>query len=291
MIRSMTGFGSASVQVGNKTILVEIKSVNSKFFDLNLRLPSVFRDKDLELRTELNRTIERGKVECTVVVESPDTTKRASFNMDLIDSYHKDLKALQKKLKLKDTPDMLRTLLSMPDVLVSEKQAADPAHWEALQEAMKKAVSSFNGFRKKEGKTLSKDLEERIRNIVSLKEKLTPFEKARIEAVRKRLRQSLEETMQSNEIDRNRFEQELIFYLEKLDVTEEKVRLSSHCDFFLKTMSDEESSGKKLSFIAQEIGREINTIGSKANDADMQRMVVAMKDELEKVKEQVLNII
>lgn len=287
----MTGFGSASVQVGNKTILVEIKSVNSKFFDLNLRLPSVFRDKDLELRTELNRAIERGKVECTVVVESPDTNRRASFNMELLASYHKDLKAVQKKLKLKDTPDLLRMLLNMPDVLVSEKQSAEPAEWEALQEAVSKAVSSFNSFRKKEGKTLSKDLEERVKSIISLKEQLTPFEKSRIESVRKRLRQSLEEIMQANEIDRNRFEQELIFYLEKLDVTEEQVRLASHCDFFLKTMKDEESSGKKLSFIAQEIGREINTIGSKANDADMQRMVVAMKDELEKVKEQVLNII
>ncbi|MFM7217063.1 MAG: YicC/YloC family endoribonuclease [Bacteroidota bacterium] len=291
MIRSMTGFGSAAVRIGNKTIQAEIKSVNSKFFDLSLRLPSAFKDKELELRSELNRLIERGKVECTVSIDSPGPVRRASFNVELLADYHKDLKALQKKLKIKDAPDMMRMLLAMPDVMVTEKNGFDETEWEGLRKAIDEAASAFDSFRKKEGKALQKDLVNRIHSIQKAMGNLEPFEKNRIESVRKRLRQGLEDTIQKDEIDRNRFEQELIYYLEKLDITEEKVRLASHCEFFLKTMNEELSSGKKLSFIAQEIGREINTMGSKSNDADMQRIVVEMKDDLEKVKEQVLNVI
>lgn len=287
----MTGFGSATVQSGRKTFTVEIKSVNSKFFDLTLRLPSSFKDKELDLRGELNRQIERGKVECNVNIESQDIQPRASINIDLLKTYHGELKKVQKALKLKESPDMLRMLLAMPDVLITEKAAVSEDDAKALQQALEKAIAAFDTFRKKEGKALSKDLEHRIREILGLMEKIEPFEKARIEQVRKKLRSNLEEALQSNEIDRSRFEQELIYYLEKFDVTEEKVRLASHCDFFLKTLKEEPSGGKKLSFISQEIGREINTIGSKSNDAEMQRIVVAMKDELEKIKEQVLNII
>ncbi len=291
MIRSMTGFGSASVQVGNKTILAEIKSVNSKFFDLSLRLPSVFREKELEIRTELNRTIERGKVECTVSIESPEEQRRATFNIELLKAYHEELKTVQQALNLKETPELLRTLLNMPDVMVTEKNGLSEEDWKALQQALQGATKAFDVFRQKEGSTLKVDLEQRVVAIRDNMVRLEPFEKSRIEQVRKKLQTSLEEFVQVSEIDRNRFEQELIYYLEKLDITEEKVRLKSHCDFFLKTMNEEVSSGKKLSFIAQEIGREINTIGSKSNDAAMQKIVVDMKDDLEKVKEQVLNII
>jgi uncharacterized protein (TIGR00255 family) len=291
MIRSMTGFGSASVQTGNKTIIAEIKSVNSKYFDLSLRLPSAFRDKELELRTELNRSIERGKVECVISIDSPEAQRKATFNTDLIKAYHTELKSIQKQLELKDDTDTLRILLNLPDVLTTERSGANEEEWKALQKAIGDATAAFDSFRKKEGHALSKDLEERIHAIVANMGKLEPFEKARMDAVRKRLQTSLEEFVQVQDIDRNRFEQELIYYLEKLDITEEKVRLSSHCDFFLKTMREEGSSGKKLSFIAQEIGREVNTMGSKSNDAEMQRIVVAMKDDLEKIKEQVLNII
>lgn len=291
MIRSMTGFGSASVQVGNKTILAEIKSVNSKFFDLSLRLPSVFREKELEIRTELNRTIERGKVECTVSIESPEAQRRATFNIELLKAYHEELKTVQQALNLKETPELLRTLLNMPDVMVTEKNGLSEEDWKALQQALQGATNAFDVFRQKEGSTLKVDLEQRVVAIRDNMVRLEPFEKSRIEQVRKKLQTSLEEFVQVSEIDRNRFEQELIYYLEKLDITEEKVRLKSHCDFFLKTMNEELSSGKKLSFIAQEIGREINTIGSKSNDAAMQKIVVDMKDDLEKVKEQVLNII
>ena len=291
MIRSMTGFGSGSVQVGNKTIIAEIKSVNSKFFDLSLRLPSMFREKELELRTELNRSIERGKVECTVSVESPEAQRKSSFNIDLLKEYHRELRDVQKELGIEEAPDMFRTLINMPDVLVTERNGMTPDEWQALQEAIRMAVKTFDEFRQKEGNTLSKDLEMRIVAIVNGMKRLAPFESVRIEQVRKKLQASLDEFINVNNIDRNRFEQELIYYLEKLDVTEEKVRLTSHCDFFLKTLKEEASSGKKLSFIAQEIGREINTMGSKSNDADMQRIVVEMKDELEKIKEQVLNVI
>lgn len=291
MIRSMTGFGSASVQVGTKTILAEIKSVNSKFFDLSLRLPATFREKELEIRAELNRSIERGKVECTVSIESADAQRRATFNIELLKSYHQELKNVQQSLDIADNTDMLRTLLTMPDVMVTEKNGMSEEDWKALQKALSNATKAFDDFRQKEGNTLKVDLEQRIKAIQEKMSRLEPFEKNRIEQVRKKLQTSLEDFIPASEIDRNRFEQELIYYLEKLDITEEKVRLSSHCTYFLKTMNEEVSSGKKLSFIAQEIGREINTIGSKSNDAEMQKLVVDMKDDLEKVKEQVLNII
>lgn len=283
MIRSMTGFGAASVQVGNKTITVELKSVNSKFFDLSLRLPSLFRDKELELRNELSKSLERGKAECIITVDSTEQSRKAYFNTELIRTYHSELLRLKKELKLTSTPDMLRALLSMPDVLVTEKSASTQEEVDAMWSAVKKAVAAFDSFRHKEGKALAKDLEQRIQSIAQNTERLAPFEKARIEHVRQKLKAGLEEWMNTNDIDRNRFEQELIFYIEKLDINEEKVRLASHGDFFLKAMK-EESSGKKLGFIAQEIGREINTIGSKANQADMQRIVVEMKDDLEKSK-------
>ncbi len=290
MIRSMTGFGAASVQVGNKTITVELKSVNSKFFDLSLRLPSLFRDKELELRNELSRSLERGKAECIITVDSAEQSRKAYFNTELVRTYHGELMKLKKELKLTSTPDMLRVLLSMPEVLVTEKSSASQEEVDAMWSAVKKAVAAFDSFRQKEGKALAKDLEHRIQSIAQNTERLAPFEKARIEHVRQKLKAGLEEWMNTNDIDRNRFEQELIFYIEKLDINEEKVRLASHGDFFLKAMK-EESSGKKLGFIAQEIGREINTIGSKANQADMQRLVVEMKDDLEKIKEQVLNLL
>ena len=286
----MTGFGAASVQVGNKTITVELKSVNSKFFDLSLRLPSLFRDKELELRNELSRSLERGKAECSITVDSAEQSRKAYFNTELVRTYHGELMKLKKELKLTSTPDMLRVLLSMPEVLVTEKSSATQEEVDAMWSAVKKAVAAFDSFRQKEGKALAKDLEHRIQSIAQNTERLAPFEKARIEHVRQKLKAGLEEWMNTNDIDRNRFEQELIFYIEKLDINEEKVRLASHGDFFLKAMK-EESSGKKLGFIAQEIGREINTIGSKANQADMQRIVVEMKDDLEKIKEQVLNLL
>lgn len=291
MIRSMTGFGTAAVNLPSKTITVEIKSVNSKFFDLTLRLPAQYREKELELRAELNRFIERGKVECTIGIESQEAGKRTSVNLPLLKAYDAELQTAQKALGLKQPDNYFQILLGLPEVLVNERNSLAEEEWNALLGCLQEAMHRFDEFRKNEGKALGKDLSERIAGIGKGLAALEPYEAGRIEQVRKRLQGSLDEFIEQNNLDRNRFEQELIFYIEKFDISEEKVRLRSHLDYFTKVLKGEQSSGKKLGFIGQEIGREINTIGSKANDAAMQQVVVGMKDELEKIKEQVLNVL
>lgn len=290
MIRSMTGFGTASVDFKNKTISVEIKSVNSKFIDLNLRLPSAYKEKEMELRTELSRLIERGKSEATFIIESQDGSKKAVINHQLAKAYFDELKMLDAELGI-STPNYLQLILPMPEVLMNDRTILTEEEWQAVTKAMNNASTEFQKFRKNEGDEIKKDLILRIKGILEGLIEIEKFENGRIEIVRRRLQTNLEEFIQVNNIDRNRFEQELIFYIEKYDISEEKVRLKSHCDYFVKTMNEDVSAGKKLSFIAQEIGREINTIGSKANDADMQKAVVVIKDELEKIKEQVLNVL
>jgi uncharacterized protein (TIGR00255 family) len=290
MIRSMTGFGSAAVEFQQKTISVEIKSINSKFFDLVLRLPPFYREKEMELRTELARAVERGKVEVTINIESQEVNKKTNINMPLIKAYYDEFKKIDGELKI-STPNYLQLILTMPDVMVNEKMVLSDEEWNTASKALSLAIESFQKFRKAEGKTMENDIRQRIKSIAKGIKDLEKFEDERIVNVRKRLQSNLEEFILANNIDRNRFEQELIFYIEKFDLSEEKVRLKSHCDYFLETIDEEGSSGKKLAFITQEIGREINTIGSKANDADIQKIVVFMKDELEKIKEQVLNIL
>ena len=286
----MTGFGSAAVEFQQKTISVEIKSVNSKFFDLILRLPPFYREKEMELRTELARAVERGKVEVTINLESQEANKKTNINMPLIRSYYDEFKKIDAELKI-STPNYLQLILMMPDVMINEKMILSDDEWSAASKALYMAVEEFQKFRKAEGGTMEHDIRLRIKAITKGIKDLEKFDDERIVNVRKRLQSNLEEFIQTNNIDRNRFEQELIFYIEKYDLSEEKVRLKSHCDYFLLTIDEEGSSGKKLAFITQEIGREINTIGSKANDADIQKIVVFMKDELEKIKEQVLNIL
>lgn len=290
MIRSMTGYGIAATEFLQKNISVEIKSVNSKFFDLTLRLPNAYREKEMELRTELARFIERGKAEVSFTIDTQEINKKANINKPLLKGYFEELKKIDEELKI-NTPNYLQIILTMPDVLISEKIILDEEEWNAAASALREAMNRFQSFRETEGDAAGKDLLERINAIEKCMDDLSKYENGRIDLVRKRLQGNLEEFIQVNNIDRNRLEQELIFYIEKFDISEEKVRLKSHCDYFVKTMKNENSGGKKLSFIAQEIGREINTIGSKANDADMQRIVVVMKDELEKIKEQVLNIL
>jgi uncharacterized protein (TIGR00255 family) len=290
MIRSMTGFGNAVNEVKNKTITVEIKSVNSKFFDLSLRLPMAYKDKDLELRSELAKELERGKVDVNFVIDSPDSFKRVSINSSLVKAYYDELKSLSKDLQI-NTTDYLGLILKLPEVLNADKVTGDEEEWKQLMKTMDKALKAFQSFRKKEGESIEKDMKERIRQIELRLKNIEKLEPERITGLRKKLSLSLEEFISANNIDRNRFEQELIFYIEKLDISEEKVRLRSHCEYFLKTMDETASNGKKLAFITQEIGREINTIGSKANDAGIQKFVVEMKDELEKIKEQILNVL
>ncbi len=290
MIRSMTGFGKATGSAGNNLITIEVKSLNSKFLELNLRMPAVYKDKDLELRNEITKAVERGKVDFIVTIEHTPGSRKSAFNKEAIKQYYEDFSDLKKELNL-SSGDYLNIIMRLPNVLNLEKTEADSKEWKMIETLSRKALAAFNDFRMKEGKALQKDFEGRISSIKSHMKKVEKIEPGRIKSIKVRLNKGMEELEDSMQIDMNRFEQELIYYIEKFDITEEKVRLRSHLSFFLDTLKDADSNGKKLGFILQEIGREINTIGSKANDANIQRHVVQMKDELEKMKEQAANII
>ncbi|MBL0340638.1 MAG: YicC family protein [Bacteroidetes bacterium] len=290
MIRSMTGFGKATGSAGSNMITVEVKSLNSKFLELNLRIPSVYKDKDLELRNEISKNVERGKVDFIVTIEQVPGARKSAFNKDIIKTYFEDFTTLKKDLKL-SSDDYLSIIMRLPNVLNLEKTEADPKEWKTIEILTRKALKEFNDFRIKEGKALQKDFEIRLSGIKESLKKIEKIEPDRIKSIKGRLNKGLEGLDESGMIDKNRFEQELVYYIEKIDISEEKVRLRSHLSFFMDTLKDADSNGKKLGFIIQEIGREINTIGSKANDANIQRHVVVMKDELEKMKEQAANII
>lgn len=286
----MTGFGTAVASFQTKTITVEIKSVNSKFFDLTLRLPPLYREKEFELRGELVREIERGKVDLTISIDAQDIARKSSVNRSAFKSYLDELKGLRDEFETGPS-DLMSLILAMPDVMNNDRQNVSEEEWQAVRKVLREGLHAFSLFRQTEGASMQKDLVERIRSIEEKVVELEKFEAGRTELVRKKLSLSLEEFIQTNNIDRNRIEQELVFYVEKFDVSEEKVRLRSHCSYFLETLNSDSNNGKKLAFISQEIGREINTIGSKANDAEMQKTVVLMKDELEKVKELLLNVL
>lgn len=293
MIKSMTGFGRASGLVKGKPATVEIRSVNSKGLDLNLKLPSRFRDKENELKQELGKLLERGKIDLFFRFENTgEESKGVAINRAVAISYYHELKKISDELQVLNA-DLLPLVFKMPEVFSAEPQAdVDEEEWKDCMQLCNSAVESFNAFRALEGKTLQKDLVERIANIQSYLIEVEAQEPGRIKQIRDRITKNLAEFAgPENNIDKNRFEQEIVYYIEKIDITEEKVRLRSHCDYFMQTLSEDISNGRRLGFICQEIGREINTIGSKANDANMQRQVVQMKDELEKVKEQVLNIL
>jgi uncharacterized protein (TIGR00255 family) len=293
MIQSMTGYGKADCEFQNKKITVEVKALNSKQFDLNLKVPSVYKEKELEIRNELIKELERGKVDFYISVDSlancEDTG--AVLNANIIKGYYVQILGISKDLGVEVPPDILNVILRMPEVLKSEKQELSDEEWQQLHKCVRKAIGSLLEFRKQEGKALSEDIVSRVTLIKNLADELEKYENVRIEKVKARIHQNLEEIIVSEKIDKNRFEEELIYYLEKFDITEEKVRLANHCSYFMETLGDKESVGKKLGFITQEIGREINTIGSKSNDADMQKIVVKMKDELEKIKEQINNVL
>ncbi len=292
MVKSMTGFGSATGDISGTAVTVEIKSLNSKFLELSLRLPSMYRDKELELRAELGKLIERGKVDVNINIGngSNDLSKKSNINKEIFKAYFEELSQLRDELKIADHL-IMDTIIKLPQVLGNEKTEGDPEQWKAINELLQQAIVKFNSFREMEGKVTEDDLTLRIRNISKLLIETEKYEKGRIDNIRERLQKNLAEIKNSTSVDQNRFEQELIFYFEKLDITEEKLRLRSHCDYFLQTIKSAEANGKKLGFITQEIGREINTLGSKANDASMQRAVVEMKDELEKLKEQLANVL
>lgn len=290
MIHSMTGYGKTTGEFGGKTISAEIKSLNSKFFDLNLRLPQAYKDKEMELRTLLQKEAERGKMDVIINIE-PDPAQQSNLlNKDLIKALLKDLKEIKTELNLADE-NLLQIIMQQPQVVNDDAAEADEKEWELIFRLIQESLEKFKQFRQREGKTLHDDIAKRINLILQLREKLAEHETGRMQGVRSRLMNALKSFEGNIDTDMNRFEQELIYYLEKLDITEEKVRLLTHCNYFLTMLNDSNNNGKKLGFIMQEIGREINTIGSKANDAGIQRIVVEMKDEAEKIKEQLSNIL
>lgn len=289
MIKSMTGFGKVQTNYNNKTISIEIKSLNSKQADLNLRLPSLYRSKDINLRNQIISSLERGKIDCFIHTEYQGEAQLLNINPNLFTSYYKQLETLAEMVGApKD--DLLRYVLQIPEISRSSHDELSEEESDVLINLMQEAIEKSVEFREQEGEVLAKDLKLRIKIIGEKLLEVDKYEGARIEVVRERIQTKLAEVVNGN-IDSNRLEQELIFYIEKLDVTEEKIRLKQHLDYFLETMELPTSQGKKLGFIAQEIGREINTLGSKSNEANMQKIVVEMKDELEKIKEQLLNVL
>jgi uncharacterized protein (TIGR00255 family) len=289
MIKSMTGFGKASVEESDKTITVEIRSLNSKSADISLRLPSAYRNYELDLRNELSKQLERGKIDLSINVESKKAETPVEINIPLAKSYYEQVQKLAVELKEPLTNSIFE-LLKFPDVLKAERKEANEKEWEQIKSCIDKAIVQLNGFREKEGKSLELDFDLRLRKIDAALEEVKKLDIARLKNIKDRIKNNLAEIVGKDKIDENRFEQELIYYIEKLDINEEKVRLKTHLDYFMETCA-ENSPGRKLNFISQEIGREINTIGSKANDAGMQKLVVLMKDELEKIKEQSSNVL
>lgn len=290
-LKSMTGFGKAVNEIPGKKVTVEIRSLNSKQLDLNLRMPYFYKEKELELRADIAKQLERGKVDLSIYAESTQETLPVALNKALAKTYYRELKSLSEELN-ENNNDLLGLVLKMPDVMKAEREVAelDEEEWKLVRSVVDKAVEAFQKFRDDEGNTLLKEFNTRIGIIDKLLAEVLALDAARVTNIKNRIKNNIEEVIDVNKMDQNRFEQELIYYIEKLDITEEKLRLKTHLDYFIATMK-EPAAGRKLGFISQEIGREINTIGSKANDAGIQKLVVQMKDELEKIKEQMLNVL
>lgn len=288
----MTGFGKSQLELPSKTVTIEIKSLNSKQLDLSIRTPSLYREKDLEVRTLISQKLERGRVDFNMNVESKSDEEAYTINKSLALKYFEQLQDLNKDLpgSGKDS-DMLSILVRMPDVLKAEKEQLDEAEWKQIEGTVEVALDNLDQFRIKEGAILEKEIVARINLIIELSGKVEEFEQNRITVLRERISSHLQDYAGEKNLDLNRFEQEMLYYIEKLDITEEKVRLQKHCEYFIETLHEKNSSGKKLGFITQEIGREMNTLGAKANEVHIQKIVVQMKDELEKIKEQLSNIL
>ena len=284
MIQSMTGYGKINKILTDKKITVEIKSLNSKNLDMNTRIPSVYREKDIEIRKMLAKNLMRGKIEFSIYVENTGENASAVINKNIVSGYLEQLKELNIK-----SDDLLSIAMRLPDVLKAEREELNEEEWKQVNKMILEAIEKLQEFRKDEGEALKEDFILRLNNIQLMLDEILKTDKERLDAVREKLLKAISE-IEVN-YDENRFEQELLYYLEKLDITEEKVRLGNHLEYFKKELRSEVSNGKKLAFISQEIGREINTIGSKANYAPMQKLVVQMKDDLEKIKEQLLNIL
>ena len=291
MIRSMTGFGKTEFEVGTKKITLEIKSLNSKQLDINTRVPSMYREKDLEIRRLISEMLTRGKVDFAIYLDNLGTESTSRVNAAIIKDYYRQLADVHQELGLEINESIMQSIMRLPETVKMVYDELDETEWLVVRENLVKTLENLNTFRDQEGLALKADIDANIANILDLLVQVEPFENQRMENVKTKIKESLDALQLNGSLDKNRFEQELIYYMEKLDINEEKVRLANHCSYFTETMNEDEPSGRKLGFIAQEIGREINTLGSKANESNLQRIVVQMKDNLEKIKEQVLNVL
>ena len=291
MIQSMTGYGKATAELSDKKINVEIKSLNSKAMDLSTRIAPLYREKEIEIRNEIAKALERGKVDFSLWIDKKDACELITpINQDVVVAYYERIRTISETTGIPAPEDWFSTLLRMPDVMTkNDIQELSEEEWKAVHATVLQAIQNLVEFRIQEGAALEKKFREKISNIAKLLTSVDPYEKERVEKIKERITDALEKTI-SVDYDKNRLEQELIYYIEKLDINEEKQRLSNHLKYFINTMEDGSGQGKKLGFIAQEMGREINTLGSKSNHAEIQTIVVQMKDELEQIKEQVLNV-
>lgn len=289
MLLSMTGYGRASSEFKDKTITIEVRSLNSKFTDVRTKMPQNYRQREQDIRKLVIDQAKRGKLDLTIEVKSESGEGEYALNRSLFKKYFQELNSLSKELGM-DGDDMMQAILRIPNVVSSAADTLDEEEWIAVRDTLNQAMDKFNGFRSTEGAAMEEDCRLRTSTIVKLLDQVEPFESQRVEKLRKKILKHMDEYVGKDNIDANRFEQEILYYLEKIDITEEKVRLAQHCKYFDEVLDKKDSlKGRKLSFISQEMGREINTLGSKANSSDIQRIVVQMKDELEKIKEQVAN--
>lgn len=291
MIKSMTGFGKSVCELRNRKIVIEIKSLNSKQLDVNYRIANGFREKEIEIRNLVSEKLQRGKIDLLISVENASDSSNYVINKEVAKKYYRELKELTSDFEEKDISDYLLVVMRMPDVLVPEKDEINEEEWNQLFDAIRSAIIDVEAFRSAEGNSLEKELLYRNQKILNLLNEIGPYEKIRMDSLKLKISKDLYDIAKKEDIDKNRFEQELVYYQDKLDITEEKFRLKKHCEYFNETLGESESQGKKLSFITQEMGREINTLGSKASEANIQKIVVQMKDELEKIKEQLFNIL
>ncbi len=291
MLLSMTGYGRASSVYDGKTITIEVRSLNSKFTDLRFKIPQNYRDREPDMRKIITEIAQRGKIDITVDIKSMNGDSEYALNQALFTKYYKELKELSKNLEMPPS-DIMQAILRIPNVIATGDEDVDEEEWQAVSNTLKEALENFTNFRKAEGQAMEEDCRMRTGIIQKLLEEVEPHETKRIERLRTKILKHMEEYVGKDNIDANRFEQEILYYLEKIDITEEKVRLSQHCKYFNEELGKKETlKGRKLNFISQEMGREINTLGSKANSSDIQKIVVQMKDELEKIKEQVANTV
>jgi uncharacterized protein (TIGR00255 family) len=289
MIQSMTGFGRATLVLPKKKITVEARSLNSKQIDINTRIPSFYKEKELDVRSYLSSTLRRGKIELAIFVENTGADSQHKINQELVATYMTSLQEVGAGNV--QSGELLSMAMRLPDAMKVEQQDFDNDEWLAVMNVVKEAVAALVDYRKTEGLSLEKDIKAQIATIERLHNEVPKYEQERLETIKSRISAKLTDVLQSVDFDRDRLEQEMIYFIEKLDVSEEKVRLKNHCSYFIETMNSEESNGKKLGFISQELGREINTMGSKANHTEIQKLVVQMKDALEKIKEQTLNVL